>query len=266
MGGAHIRKSRRTRRDWITTGALILTLLGYANGAAWLATRGGRQLTAGLSRAHMGMLGLVLLWARLERLRGAELGLTWRHLGQSLAVGAGLAAAASLPIRAFFALPLIARWPIEIAEYRGLGRRRLLWLLCSQFFLGSALFEEVAFRGLLHAKLTRVIGARKALLVGSAVFTAWHLVIAWHNLRRCGVSPRWFAPFYGGILATLFGAGYLFGWIRHRTEHVAGSVVAHWFLVGHLLLEIARLGRMQEPSGPDGAEAPPSAPAGHTSG
>jgi membrane protease YdiL (CAAX protease family) len=108
--------------------------------------------------------------------------------------------------------------------------------------IGSALFEEIAFRGLLHAKLARLIGARSALLVGSAAFTAWHFVIAWYNVRRTNVPGRWFALLYGAILTLLFGAGYVFGVIRDQTGHVGGSIISHWIVVGHLFLEIARLG------------------------
>jgi membrane protease YdiL (CAAX protease family) len=236
-----------TRGEWLTTSALIAVLLAYANGSAWWATRCGKDIAVGVNRAHLGMLGLMVVWAWVERLRPHELGLSWHGMGRSVLTGAGVAAAGAVPIRTFFALPRIAKWPVDIAEYRSLSRRRLIWLLCGQFFLGSALFEEVAFRGLLHAKLVRLFGVRPALLLGSAVFTAWHVVIAWHNVRRCNVSPRWFAPFYGGVLAVLFAAGYIFGALRQWTGHVGGSVVTHWMLIGHILLEIARLGGSRDP-------------------
>jgi membrane protease YdiL (CAAX protease family) len=222
-------------------------LLAYANGSAWWSTRYGKDLTVGLSRAHLAMLGLMLLWAWVERLRPHELGLTWRGMRRSVVTGAGVAAVGAVPIRTFFSLPLVARWPVDLTEYRGLGRRRLVWLLCGQFFVGSALFEEVAFRGLLHAKLVRLFGVQPALLLGSAVFTAWHVVIAWHNVRRCNVAPRWLVPFYAGVLAVLFAAGYAFSWLRQWTGHIGGSVVTHWALIGHILLEIARLGGVQDP-------------------
>jgi membrane protease YdiL (CAAX protease family) len=236
-----------SRTEWLTTGALVALLLAYANGGAWWATRRSHELVVGVSRAHIGMLALMLLWGRAERLSAEALGLSRKGMARGIFLGAGVACAGAVPIRAFFGLPRIARWPVDIAEYRGLTRRRLIWLLCGQFFLGSALFEEVAFRGLLHAKLVRLFGVQPALLIGSAVFTAWHVVIAWHNVRRSNVSPRWFAPFYGGVLGILFVAGYLFGYVRERSGHVAGSVVTHWMLVGHLLLEIARLAGLSDP-------------------
>jgi membrane protease YdiL (CAAX protease family) len=236
-----------TAREWLTTSALVAVLLAYANGSAWRASRCGKEIAVGTNGAHLAMLGLMLVWAWVERLRPHELGLTRGTLKKSVLTGAGVAAAGAVLIRTFFALPLVTNWPVDIAEYRGLSRRRLIWLLCGQFFLGSALFEEVAFRGLLHAKLVRLLGARSALAMGSAVFTAWHVVIAWHNVRRCNVSPRWFAPLYGGVLAVLFAAGYLFGLVRQWTGHVGGSVITHWVLIGHILLEVARLGGAPDP-------------------
>lgn len=228
-------------RHWLTTGVLVAVLLAYANGSAWRATRCGGGLV-GLSRAHVAMLGLILLWAKMERLPWHELGLRRQGLRRSVLAGVGIGAVTAIPIRTFFSLPGIAKVPVAVTEYQGLGRRRWLSLLCGQMLIGSALFEEVAFRGLLHAKLVRLVGPRPALLIGSAVFAAWHLVIAWYNVRRTNVSPRWFAPLYGVVLTILFGAGYVFGVIRNQTGHVGGSVVSHWMVVGQLLFEVARLG------------------------
>jgi len=117
---------------------------------------------------------------------------------------------------------------------------RLLRLLCGQFFLGSALFEEVAFRGLLHAKLVRLLGAPTALVAGSWVFSAWHLVITWHNLRRSNLPPALFPFLYGGALAALFGGGLVFGVLRQATGHIAGSVAAHWLMVASIVLAVSR--------------------------
>ncbi len=208
-----------------------------------MAIRRGSNLSTGLSRAHMLMLGLMLLWAWAERLDARELGLTWSGLRRGAMAGVLVGAAGAMPIRGFFRLPLIASWPIAIGEYRGLSWSRVCRLLVGQFLMGSALFEEVAFRGLLHAKLRRLVGVPAALTIGSAVFTAWHAVIAWHNIRRCNVTARWFGPFYGGVLLVLYGAGWLFGLVRQCTGHVGASVMAHWVVVADLLFEVMRLSR-----------------------
>src|SRR5687768_6861462 len=99
------------RMEWVTTVGLIALLLTYANGGAWWATRRDRELTVGVSRAHMSMLGLMLLWGRVERIPAATLGLGTQGLGRSLLFGMGVACAGTLPIRLFFGLPRIARWP-----------------------------------------------------------------------------------------------------------------------------------------------------------
>ncbi len=231
--------------EWLSTGALIALLLAYANGSAWLATRRGDNIPVGLSRAHLTMLALILLWAWAERLDARELGLTWSGLRRGVVAGLLAGAAATVPIGSFFRLPLIARWPIAIGEYQGLRLRQVCLLVGGQFLVGSALFEEVAFRGLLHAKLRRLLGVPAALGIGSAVFAAWHAVIAWHNVRRCNVTGRWFGPFYGGVLAVLFAAGWLFGLVRQGTGHVGASVMTHWVLVIALLFEVMRLNRRQ---------------------
>jgi membrane protease YdiL (CAAX protease family) len=237
----------RARREGVTTVALVGALLAYANGSAWLATRREQELSTGINFAHLAMLGLTVAWAAAERLPPRELGLGRRALGRSLGWGLLVGALGSLPIRLFFAFPLVSRQGVTQPEFQGLSRGRLLWLVGGQFLLGSALFEEVAFRSLLHAKLVRLLGAGPALLAGSGVFAAWHLVITWHNLRRSNL-PRGLFPFlYSGALAALFGGGLLFGLLRQATGHVAGSVLAHWLMVANIVLAVARPRRAGRP-------------------
>jgi membrane protease YdiL (CAAX protease family) len=113
--------------------------------------------------------------------------------------------------------------------------------LTGQFLLSTAVFEEVAFRGVLHAKLVRLVGVRKALLIGSGLFSAWHAVITWHNLRQSNLPRRLFAPLYGAAMVVLFGAGLIFGGLREGTGHLAGSILAHWLMVTTIVLSVARV-------------------------
>ena len=243
---------RRPRtRERVSTLALVLVLLAYANGSAWLATRRPGDLTIGLSRAHLVMLGIMLLWAWADGLQPRELGLSRAGLRRGAATGALVGVLGSVPMRGFFRLPVIARWPIDIGEYRHLTGRQIGWVLGGQFLIGSALFEEVAFRGLLQAKLQRLFGTRGAVLACSAVFAGWHAIIAWHNVRRCNVAVGWFAPIYGGVLGVLFCAGCLFSLVRQGTGHVAASVMTHWVVVVDLAYEVMRLAGL----GPGGSPA-----------
>jgi CAAX protease family protein len=223
-----------------STLVLIGVLLAYANLDAWRAARREGAASSSTNLTHVAMLGLPLGWAAVERLGPDALGLGRGRLGRGLAWGAVVGLLGAIPIRLFFAFPLVSRDAIAQPEFEGLSRARLLWLVGGQFFFGSAVFEEVAFRGLLHAKLVRLLGAGPALLVGSGVFAAWHLVITWYNLRRSNLPRALFPLLYVGALAALFAGGLLFGLLRQATGHLAGSVVAHWLMVANIVLAVAR--------------------------
>ncbi|HLI28023.1 MAG TPA: CPBP family intramembrane glutamic endopeptidase [Chloroflexota bacterium] len=242
-------------RPWerASTVALVALLLGYANGDAWRYARRGRALSSETNRAHLGMLGVVLAWAACEGLGARELGLGRAGLSRGLLWGLGLGLLGAVPISLFFAFPLVSRQAVTHPEYVGVSRGRLLGLVAGQFLLGSAVFEEIAFRGLLHAKLQRLLGPGRALVAGAGVFAAWHLVITWYNLRRSNLPRALFPLLYAGALAALFAGGLLFGLIRQATGHVAGAIVAHWVMVAAIVLSVAR---------PRARRAPPD-PAAH---
>jgi membrane protease YdiL (CAAX protease family) len=231
---------RAARREWLSTAALGALMLAYANGDAWLATRREQELSAANQLAHLGALAGTVAWIVAERIAPAELGVGPRGLGRGLLWGTLVGLLGSLPIRLFFAFPLVSRQAIAQPEFAGLSARGVLCLIATRFLLGSAIFEEVAFRGLLHAKLLRLLRPGPALLVNSGLFAAWHLVITWHNLQRSNLPRPLFPALYVGALAALFGGGLLFGLVRQASGHLAGSVVAHWLMVASIVLAVAR--------------------------
>jgi membrane protease YdiL (CAAX protease family) len=187
------------------------------------------------------MLGAVLLWASAEHLTGPELGLARRGIHRSLVWGLLAGGLTAIPILLFFALPLVANRAVVHPGYTGISRGRLLSMLAGQVLLSTAVFEEIAFRGVLHAKLVRVFGARRAVLAGSGLFAAWHAVIAWHNLHQAGLSRTMRAVLYLGAMTALFVAGLILGSLRQMTGHVAGSIVAHWLMVVAIVCGVVRL-------------------------
>ena len=234
-------RSRRARGlPGASTLALIALLRGYANADAWRYARRGHALSAETNYTHLVMLALVLVWAAIERIGPRELGLDRRGCGRGLLWGTLVGLAGALPISLFFAFPLVSRRAVTHPEYQGVSRGRLLWLIGGQFLLGSALFEEVAFRGLLHAKLLRLMSPVQALLVGSGVFAAWHVVITWYNLRRSNLPRALFPLLYAGALTALFGGGLLFGGVRQASGSLLGAIVAHWLMVASIVLSVAR--------------------------
>lgn len=97
-----------------------------------------------------------------------------------------------------------------------------------RFPLGTALFEEVAFRGVLPAMLRSRHPSRASELVSAGVFAAWHLI---PTARALAGNPlgRYMSPArrVGAILAgsaLAGGFGLIFTALRRRS----GSLVAPW--------------------------------------
>jgi membrane protease YdiL (CAAX protease family) len=230
----------RAARQVLSTAALSAALVAYSNVDAWLELRANRPVPARVNFSHLSVLACVLAWAGADRLTLRDLGIRSGTVGRSLGWGLAAGAFGSAVVAIFFAFPLVSRDAVTHPDFRGLSLRRILWMLVGQILLSTAVFEEVTFRGVLQAKLTRLLAPRPAVLVGGALFAAWHLAITWYNLRRSNLPRRWFAPLYVGALATFWVAGVIFGLLRQRTGSLAGGILAHWLVVSNIVLAVAR--------------------------
>jgi uncharacterized protein len=126
-------------------------------------------------------------------------GLWWSAVLVGLVL-VGLAVAAAVPV---------ARPAFVDDRAAGLSGTVMLWRALVRIPLGTALLEEVAFRGVLAAMLTRRHGVRAAVVVSSLLFGLWH-VLPSLGLRtatppsgacsgpgRRGPSWRWWPPSRG---------------------------------------------------------------------
>ncbi len=96
--------------------------------------------------------------------------------------------------------------------------------------LGTALFEEFAFRGLLLAALLRVTAPGWAVLWSSAVFGLWHVAPTIQALRINEVavsSVTGLGAIAGAVVATAVG-GAVFAWLRIASGSLLAPVLAHW--------------------------------------
>ena len=228
---------------WLLVAALLL----YANGDAWIAMRRRRPLHAPVNPRHLSMLALALYWAKRERFSLRELGIGQRGLTNSVLWGGLVGVIGSIPLRIFLGLPTIAERAVTQPNLAGVGRRRLLVLLVGQAFLSTAVFEEVVFRGVLQAWFARRHGPRRAGLLVSGLFAAWHLVVVWSNLAHAGLPRAAQAVLYPAALALLFAVGVVLGELRRRTGHVAGAVLAHWLLIAGVIVRLAQAGKREPP-------------------
>lgn len=221
---------------------LALGLLAYGNGSAWRFRRRvlgpaeeadglPRSPLEGLNRAHLSVLVGCLAWAALGRASLDELGMGRQHLPTSLAWGAVAGGMVSVALRIGIALPWIHHQFQPPPEWGAIYRADLARFLLGPMLVGSAVLEEVAFRGLLQTKLGESLGGRWSIVVGSLIFAAWHTVIAWFNLSRCGLSRLALPVVYAGALAGLFAFGVLLGVLRQTTGHIGGGILVHWMVL-----------------------------------
>jgi membrane protease YdiL (CAAX protease family) len=94
-----------------------------------------------------------------------------------------------------------------------------LWQLLALYSLAPAVLEEIAFRGIIFDRLSRVLGEREGWLVQAALFSVLHL------------SPV--------IFPTHFAMGLIFGWLRVRTRSLIPGMILHaaWN-AANILLEL----------------------------
>lgn len=160
------------------------------------------------------------------RLTPEAMGLTGNDpAGVSLAAGLALVIAA--PILAAAGFRRSAPW---IADERvaDLSRFGIAYQTLVRVPLGTALLEEVAFRGVLYASL-REFGTPFAAIVSSAAFALWHisptLNLVGANRPTAGTSFAVAAVL--GALAFTFGVGLLFVWLRVATGGIAAPFALH---------------------------------------
>jgi membrane protease YdiL (CAAX protease family) len=212
----------RSRRDaWFAVAACTV-LAAYNNviGAQpwhrrWYAPANGCAACAALAAAGAG------------GLTAAELGLgrgRWRpgRLGSTLCAvtAAGWLVAAAVPA---------TRPLLNDKRITGLDRRALAYQVAFRIPVGTVLWEEIAFRGVLQAALRRVMPEPAAIAVTSGVFGVWHVRPTAAALRVNGLAGdrgQVVARVAAGVAVTTAG-GALFSWLRARSGSLTAPVLLH---------------------------------------
>jgi CAAX protease family protein len=171
--------------------------------------------------------GAVLTAASASGLTAADLGLgpgRWMpgRLGSLLAAGtaAGWLAAAVVPA---------ARPALNDKRITGLSGRAAAYQAAVRIPVGTVLWEEVAFRGVLQAALGRVLPEPAAIAATSGVFGLWHVRPTAGALRTNGLASdrgRAVAGVAAGVAVTTAG-GVGLSWLRARSGRLAAPVLLH---------------------------------------
>ena len=186
---------------------------------------------------------VALAWAWRSRLTADQLGLAPGHLLRSallgLVIAVGVAALALLLLR----FPPLLGQPVEYAPLGSLSKEAVLWRTFIWMPLDTVIPEELAFRGVLLAMLLTRYSRIRAVVVAALVFAAWHGVVVSHTLASTNLQSNTLLVSLGliGAFTAVFMGGVVFAWIRSATDHLAGSIVAHWAFNAVVLLGLAAL-------------------------
>ncbi|GAA3162533.1 hypothetical protein GCM10010531_12980 [Blastococcus jejuensis] len=143
-----------------------------------------------------------------------------RGAGPSLVLAAGYATALAVPALR----PLLRDARVAELDRRAVVRRALVGIP-----VGTVLWEEVAFRGVLRAALARTLSPRQAAVAAPALFAVWHVRPALDavttNSPRATPGRR-----AGAVLAACAGtaaADVLFAELRRRSGSLVAPALLH---------------------------------------
>jgi membrane protease YdiL (CAAX protease family) len=167
------------------------------------------------------------------------LGATWTDMGfrrERLGRGVRVGLAAALPIAALVAagvaIPATRRY---FADDRviGLGAAATAFDVLVRIPIGTALCEEVIFRGALLGVLLRHRTPATALTLSSLMFGLWHVFPTLDTLHLNpvgslveGSTVRTVGAVVGAAAVTT-AAGFGFSWLRLRANSIAAPIIAH---------------------------------------
>jgi len=188
------------------------------------------------------------------------LGLSRAHLGRGIRHGGfhGAAIIASLGTAA--AVPALR--PMFLDDgVAAASRRELFWRALVAIPVGTAVYEEVLFRGVLLGLADRRWGASTSTVATSLAFGAWHILptIADHESRPSAASVPLAVEVAGTVAATAV-AGLAFTRLRRRSGSLLAPILVHAVVnVATLAVSVlvSRAGGGGEPPHPDGVPATP---------
>jgi membrane protease YdiL (CAAX protease family) len=201
----------------------VAVVLTAWNNAVVAALPSGWYVPANLAAA-----GLLVGLAR-------AVGLSWRELGLAradLSSGARWGGALALLVAAGYVLLLAvpaARPLLDDARVAGLDAGAVAYRALVRIPLGTVLWEEVAFRGVLLAALARLLRLRSAVAVSAAVFGVWHVR---PTLQALAVNDLVDGPVETALAVALgcaftAAAGILFAWLRLRSGSLLAPALLH---------------------------------------
>ncbi len=173
--------------------------------------------------ANLAMAALLVVIARRAGLESSELGFGRAHLRRGLLLGtlSVVVIAAVLAVALLVPATESALEDDRVAADSTLAR----WLVpLVRIPLGTVVFEEILFRGVAFALVTRLAGTRVAVAATAVWFGLWHVVPAWETADGSGWTVA--AAVAGTVLFTGV-TGIVLALLRERSGSLAAPVIAH---------------------------------------
>jgi CAAX protease family protein len=211
------------RRDVGFAVASCVVLAAYNNVAGMLPWHGRRYTVL-----NVGATGAALAAAAASGLTATDLGLGCEELVPGLRLGSAAAAATAGGWALIAAVPA-TRPALRDDRIAGMSGREVAYQALVRIPLGTVLWEETAFRGVLQAALGRVMPMGAAIAVTSCVFGIWHIGPTAAALRingLAGAPGKTVAGVTAGVAATAAG-GVLLSWLRTRSGSLAAPILLH---------------------------------------
>ncbi|HEX7146373.1 MAG TPA: CPBP family intramembrane glutamic endopeptidase [Actinomycetota bacterium] len=182
--------------------------------------------------ANLAVAGLSLAAAGRAGVSAAELGLDRQGAGRGLRVGLAAAAPVVAVVAIGAALPATRRFLAGDRRATTGGAGYALYHTLVRIPLGTAVAEEILFRGALLGLLSQRHPRARAVAVSSALFGCWHVLPTLDTmaLNPLGETVGDRAGTVGAVLASVAAtalAGLGFSWLRFRGDSVVAPVVVH---------------------------------------
>lgn len=170
---------------------------------------------------------LLLVMARSGGISWEDLGLGGRHIRRGFRIGAVAGSAAGVAMLLAAATPMTrgffddARVPADAPGWERLYQTVI------RIPVGTVVFEELAFRGVLLAVLCRRLPLSAAVALNSALFGLWHIVPTLSTATANGIEGLARVGLVtGSVLATAVG-GVVFCALRVRGRHILAPAMLH---------------------------------------
>ena len=210
-------------------------LIALGNGVSALPNTLHRDFAWALMAGNLALMAASLAWAtRSVGLSWAKIGLARSGLRRGAALGLLAGGVVIAPVVLYFLFPVgLPGGEIEYAETRSMSGASFASFILLRQPLGTSIFEETMFRGILQACSLKAFGIRPGIAFVATVFAMWHVVV---NLDTIDDSNAGDSAVVAGVavaasMVALVAGSVAMSLLRHRAGSLMAPIAFHWVVV-----------------------------------